>query len=420
MESEKSDNTREVPRLPAPRAWRLRFSFRDHARVRVLRLGESVTIGSGEAADVCLQDPTVSHCHCRVRATERGLEVLDLESKNGIYVGAAQVERALLSGPSASFSMGATSVDAEDRGRTSEVETGRRLLGDSEAMLRVRGAIGKFAMLRAPVLIVGESGTGKDVVAQALHEASGRSGRFMPLNVAALPDGLLDAELFGHVKGAFTGAVGSRAGLFEMASEGTLFLDEIADMSLSGQAKLLRVVEDGRVRCLGAEKHKIVDTRLISATCVPLGTRIEQGRFREDLYHRLSMLVLEIPPLRKRRSDIPQLANYFLRSIASELGEKHLLPASLDALQNAPWPGNVRQLFGTLYRAAALSPGDTLSPGHLALGPDVSKARPRLDAARAEELLGKYGNISAAARAAGVPRTTFRSVMERERLRAVR
>src|SRR5690606_3205906 len=175
--------------------------------------------------------------------------------------------------------LGCTSIEAEERGVSIATQQ-LGLIGESEVMMRVRERIRRFARLRAPVLIVGESGTGKDLVARALHVESGREGSYVPLNVAALPDSLIDAELFGHEKGAFTGAIGQRTGLFELAEGGTLFLDEIAEMSAAGQAKLLRVVEDGRVRALGAPKDRAVQVRIVSATCAPLEERIEQERFR--------------------------------------------------------------------------------------------------------------------------------------------
>jgi two-component system response regulator HydG len=255
------------------------------------------------------------------------------------------------------------------------------------------------------------------VVARALHLESQRQGRYFPLNVAALPDTLLDAELFGHEKGAFTGATVGRRGLFEAADAGTLFLDEIAEMSPGGQAKLLRVVEDGCVRAIGADVGRNVDTRLVSATCAPLAERIAAGAFREDLYHRLSPLVIELPPLRKRTEDIPLLAEHYLKGIAPEVGRKHLTPAALNALKGAAWPGNVRELFGALYRAAVLGDGDTVSPENLRLNDSHCGLRARIAADRARELLDIHGSMSAAARAAGVPRTTFRSVLERDRAR---
>lgn len=408
----KNHETCEVPSGQAPRIWRLRATYEGRERLRILPKGDSLVLGTGQEAGWCIEDPTVSKRHCRIEAGEEGLRLTDLESKNGTYVGAGRIQDAVLVGPCARFSIGRTTIEAEDRART-PIGADLGLVGESEAMQRVREKIRRFAPLRAPVLIIGESGTGKDLVARGLHSESKRDGAYVPLNVAALPDSLLDAELFGHEKGAFTGAVGQRAGLFEAAEGGTLFLDEIAEMSAPGQAKMLRVVEDGRIRALGGQKQKRVEVRLVSATCAPLPERIAQGQFRGDLYHRLSTLVIELPPLRQRRNDIPLLAERYLQKVATELGPKHLTPASTDVLKNAHWPGNVRELFGALYRAAALAPGEELAPGHLQIHAKSSSNKPRLVVQQALELLDVHGNVSAAARAAGVPRSTFRSVIER-------
>lgn len=416
MSENNEPNTAEVPFPLAPRTWRLRLVFAGKDRLRVIHKGERLTLGSSDEADLTLEDPTVSAKHCELEGMETGLRVADLGSKNGVYLGAGRVREALLSGSSASFSLGRTTIVVEAR-RADRASDGLGLVGKSDAIELVRERIVRFAPLKAPVLIVGESGTGKDVVARALHQRSQRQGRYFPLNVAALPDTLLDAELFGHEKGAFTGAVMGRRGLFEAADRGTLFLDEIAEMSPGGQAKLLRVVEDGCVRALGADTGRTVDTRLVSATCAPLPERIAQGAFREDLYHRLSPLVIELPPLRKRTEDIPLLAEHCLSAILGEVGRKHLTPAAVIALKVAAWPGNVRELFGTLYRAAVLADEDSISPAHLGLGENSCRFRPRLVADRARELLDIHGSMSAAARAAGVPRTTFRSVLERDQAR---
>lgn len=383
-------------------------------RVRILRLGESLILGSSDAVDVSLADPTVSARHCEIRATSEGLRVVDLGSKNGLYFGAGRSTAALLTGPRCSFHLGRTTVEAVDRNESApDLDLG--LIGSSGAIQRVREKIIRFAPLKAPVLITGESGTGKDLVARALHERSARQGNYVPLNVAALSDGLVDAELFGHERGAFTGAVQQRAGLFEVAENGTLFLDEVAEMSVGGQAKLLRVVEDGQVRALGAERSKQVSVRLVSATCASLTQQIAAGKFRQDLFHRLSPLTIELPPLRQRTEDIPLLVEHYLERIEPEVGKKRLPPGALDVLRRAPWPGNIRQLFGVLYRAAALATSETLPPGHLDVAATTSQKRPRLVADTAEELLLTHGTMTAAARAAGVPRTTFRSILERKK-----
>jgi DNA-binding NtrC family response regulator len=264
--------------------------------------------------------------------------------------------------------------------------------------------------------LLGESGTGKDVVARAMHELSRRSGPLVPLNVGAIPEALADAELFGHQRGAFTGAVAARAGAFEQAHRGTLFLDEIAELTPAMQVRLLRVVEDGSVRPVGGVQPVSVDVRVISATWAPLRQRVEDGRFRADLYHRLSYVVIELPPLRERKSDIPALARALLVRSCDELGEKRLSSAAVARLVAHDWPGNVRELKAVLYRASIAAEGEEIGPEHVELGlPSVAEARgPVLLPTRALELLHQFrGNVSAAARAARVPRSTFRAWLEK-------
>jgi two-component system response regulator PilR (NtrC family) len=351
--------------------------------------------------------------HCELTATDAGLSVRDSGSKNGLFLGEGRVDSAFLAGPRASFSIGHTTVVVEPRRRRDRVEDDLGLVGDSDPIRRLRQTIERFARLKGPVLITGESGTGKDLVAGLLHRLSGRRGAYVPLNVAALSDNLIDAELFGHVRGAFTGADTSRPGAFVQADGGSLFLDEIADLALPGQSKLLRVVEDRMVRPVGGTHARSVDVRLISATCAPLTERMEQERFRPDLYHRLSTLVLQVPPLRERRGDIPLLVDALLGKMATEVGPRRVHPAALDALCQYSWPGNVRQLFQVLYRAAASFPGTLIEPGHLEVERDRPRRKRSLDFDSAQELLARHPTVSAAARAAGVPRTTFRSVLER-------
>jgi DNA-binding NtrC family response regulator len=407
--------TAEIRLIPRRVPWRVEVGNAIGHRTLTLRDGQSVVLGSGAGASFVLDDPAVSGEHCELQLCGEGLHVVDLRSKNGVYVGAARVPRATLTGLGGSFVVGCTTVTArplvERDGSTCEVPG---LIGRSEPMQRVKRLIARYASLRAPVLIVGESGTGKDVVARALHRLGSRAGEYVPLNVAALPDSLLDGELFGHRRGAFTGAVAHRAGAFEQANRGTLFLDEIAEMSAAAQARLLRVVEDGQLRPVGSEQAMAVDVRVISATWADLPRRVEEGGFREDLYHRLSTLIIELPPLRQRRTDIPALASSLLSRIESDVGRKELSPATLARLVAHSWPGNVRQLFGTLYRSAAQCEGDTIEPCHLELPEQEPERRPsKLTLELAGELLAEHGSISAAARAAGVPRTTFRSLLER-------
>ncbi|NLE87367.1 MAG: sigma 54-interacting transcriptional regulator [Myxococcales bacterium] len=416
MDGKASEHTTvELDVTPRRGPWRVEVGNAVSHRVLTLRDGQAVVLGSGRGAAVLVDDRAVSARHCRLVATAQGLAVEDLKSRNGLYVGAARVGSAMVTGSAGSFVVGCTTVTVrrgeEERREAADVP---ELVGGSESLQEVKRLIHHYARLRAPVMILGESGTGKDVVARALHRLGGRAGAYVPLNVAALPDSLLDGELFGHRRGAFTGAVAHRAGAFEQAHQGTLFLDEVAEMSPIAQAKLLRVVEDGQLRPVGSERSVAVDVRILSATLEDLRSRVEEERFREDLYHRLTTLILRLPPLRQRRTDIPVLAQRLLERVEGDVGPKHLSPAALARLVAFSWPGNVRQLAGVLYRAAAVSVGEVIEPSHLELPPEIQRRRShRPDAERARELLREHGTISAAARAARIPRTTFRALLGR-------
>ena len=238
------------------------------------------------------------------------------------------------------------------------------LKGESPAMQELAHIIARVAPAPSPVLILGESGTGKELAARDLHRLSGRRGAFVPVNCGAISPELLESELFGHLKGAFTGAHRGRDGLFSFADGGTLFLDEIGEMPLAMQAKLLRVLETRRVRPVGGEQEQAVDVRIVAATHRTLETEVAAGRFREDLYYRLNVLSLTLPALRERPEDIPALAQHFSRQLSRELN----LPAvpwqhsDLTRLCHYSWPGNVRELKNVIERALLLGrlPGDTL------------------------------------------------------------
>jgi two-component system response regulator HydG len=232
------------------------------------------------------------------------------------------------------------------------------LLGRSPAMQTVFALIRQAAPGDVNVLITGESGTGKELVAKALHFNSGRADRpFVPINCAAVPAGLLESELFGHVKGAFTGAIGSRRGLFREAEGGTLFLDEIGDMAPELQAKLLRVIEDRTVRPLGSDEAISLNVRLVAATNRDVFARIRERVFREDLYYRLAVIPLHLPPLRERTEDIPLLAEHFLHRAATAAGKEigGFTPEAMAALLRHPWPGNARELENVVERAVTLT-----------------------------------------------------------------
>jgi len=419
-DDEPTSDTLVLPPSPGEGAWLVELAAADAAETFELPDGRSLVLGSGRLADVRVRDRSVSSRHCALSAVEGGVRVEDLGSTNGLYVGAARLGSALLADDGATFVIGRTSVTLRRRGDEREGAPPRipGLVGTSPAMRRVAEEIVRHARSRQSVLLQGESGTGKDVVARALHTLSGRTGELVPLNVGAFPDTLADAELFGHRRGAYTGAVTSRAGAFEVAHRGTLFLDEVAELSPAAQVKLLRVVEDGAVRPIGGTQPLQVDVRIVSASWAPLETRVREGRFRVDLYHRLSTVTITLPPLRRRKSDLPALCRVLLERLAADVGEKHLSGPALARLLGHAWPGNVRELSAVLYRAAMTAPGVEIMACHVALPePAAERSGPeRSSPSRAEALLGEHGgNVSAAAKAAGVPRSTFRSWLARTR-----
>jgi len=246
---------------------------------------------------------------------------------------------------------------------------GERLVGKSPVLLEIFKTIGKVASSDVPVLITGESGTGKELVARALHAASARTeAPFVALNAAAIPRELLESELFGHERGAFTGAVEARAGRFREADRGTLFLDEIGDMPLELQAKLLRVLQSGELTPVGGRRTEHVDVRILAATHRDLDAEVREGRFREDLLYRLRVVPIELPPLRERPEDIPILAEHFVARYADELGTgpRWLADETNRHLSAYTWPGNVRELENAVKRALVLSSGEVLAPDDFA------------------------------------------------------
>jgi two-component system response regulator HydG len=242
------------------------------------------------------------------------------------------------------------------------------LIGESEAMPKVFDAIAKTASTSVTVLITGESGTGKELVARAIHYSSSRaSAPFVPVNCGGIPEGLLESELFGHVKGAFTGATESRAGFFQTADGGTIFLDEISDTSLSMQAKLLRVLEDKEVYMVGATRSRKVDVRIIAATNKDLVNLARKGVFREDLFFRLNVLTITMPPLRERGDDILLLAHHFVAKFAEEFSKStpQFSDNALQVLKNYHWPGNVRELENVVQRLVVMTDGDLIEVSDL-------------------------------------------------------
>jgi DNA-binding NtrC family response regulator len=246
------------------------------------------------------------------------------------------------------------------------------IVGKSEAMLKIFDLVGQVAPSRSTVLLQGESGTGKELIAKALHLNSPRRDRpFVPVNTGSMPADLLESTLFGHVKGAFTSAVASKKGLFEVADRGTLFLDEIGTMGLETQAKILRVLQDRKFMHLGGIHEIQVDVRIVAATNVDLRQLVREGKFREDLFYRLNVITIDLPPLRQRQEDIPLLVNFFLRKYSEENQRplRFMVPEGLRPLMNYSWPGNVRELENVIERAVVLSSttdiGSELLPDHI-------------------------------------------------------
>jgi PAS domain S-box-containing protein len=312
--------------------------------------------------------------------------------------------------------------------RLGEIEQFAGIIGRDPKMLALYDLIPELAESTAPVLIQGESGTGKELIAAALHNEGPRgTGLFVPVNCGALPEGLLESELFGHVRGAFTGAIRDKKGRFELADGGTIFLDEIGDISATMQVKLLRVLQEGSFERVGSEKTLKVNVRVISATNKVLAKEMAEGRFREDLYYRLSVVPLTVPPLRERRNDIPLLANHFLVRLSASAGRKAVKfsAAAIDLMMEYAWPGNVRELQNWIQFALIKCKDDIITPAHLppvALAPmkgipvgregsstrENQGGRFKLDEAMVREALEKTkGNKVEAARRLGISRATL-------------
>ncbi len=396
----------------------LAVSFDDQ---RVVVGTDPVTLGSSTRAACVLADPAVSAVHCELLVAKGRLAVRDLGSRNGVYANGVRVKEGLLE-IGGRLTIGTTSGTVVPMRRDDEEGTGSEPLpevaGRSEAMRTLASRVRRFAAYRAPVLISGETGVGKEKIARALHDEGPRQKRpFVVINVAALPRELIESELFGHERGAFTGAVSRKRGAFEEADGGTLFLDEIGELPLDAQPKLLRALDGYEVRTVGAEgSGRKRDVRIVAATHVDLADRVREGRFRRDLYHRLEVFTLAIPPLRDRREDIPAIAKLLLRELAREVGPRMLSPQALEALSQMDWHGNVRELRNIVFRAADLATGSIIEPVHLIRASGAhTNGEVKLSRKAAEQALAECrGNVSEAARLVGLPRTSYRRVLVAE------
>ena len=293
---------------------------------------------------------------------------------------------------------------------------GGQLIGDSDDMQQVRRLVEQVAPSMATVLIHGESGTGKEVVAHQIHELSARKGPFVAVNCGAIPEHLLESELFGHERGAFTGAVAARRGRFELANGGTFFLDEIGDMPAVMQVKLLRVLEERCIERVGGTKTIPVDVRVVAATHRDLGERIEQGKFREDLYYRLSVFPIEISPLRSRPDDVEPLANEFIRRLQSDatIGLE-LTPEAMQVLEEYSWPGNVRELANLIERLVVIRPNGVVAakdlPWPLVERADAGSGLPEVLAA---SIAATGGDSGVTLPAEGIDLKAYLSKIERQ------
>ena len=414
-------------------AVRLRF---DRILVRVVRgpdLGREVELGADEVRvgthpsnQLVLTDPTVSRFHLRLRGDEKGVRAIDLDSANGTRVAGLRV-RDVYVGDGTVIELGDAAIELRALGEGGEVELPAdevfgELVGRSLAMRRVFGAGRRAAASSSTVLLLGETGTGKDLLARAIHDYGPRArAPFVVFDCGAAAPTLVESALFGQMRGAFTGADADRPGVFEQAHGGTLFLDEIGELPLALQPKLLRALEAGQVLRLGATQPITVDVRVIAATHRDLRAEVDAERFRADLYYRLAVLAIELPPLRDRDGDIPILAAHFARAVLGRSGgDLAWLRPHLDdvfgQLRTQPWPGNVRELRNAVERAIALADPDALSADPLArlveLRGSLRRTRGRLplETARAEfdreylrDLLAETGNdVKAAAELAGV------------------
>lgn len=346
-------------------------------RQRELSFDQTViTIGSLDDNDIVLDDDTVSRHHCKIVQEDSDYVAVDLGSTNGTFINGVRIREAFLA-PGQIVGVGNAQirfqpVDEQIPVRPSASETFGRIVGRSVEMREIFGILEKIAPTSATVVVEGETGTGKEVVARTIHEMSKRADEsFIVFDCGAVPESLIESELFGHEKGSFTGAIMTRKGLFEMAQGGTIFLDELGELSLELQPKLLRVLEQREVRRVGSNKAIPVNVRVIAATNRKLEDEVSEGRFREDLFYRLSVVRLQLPALRERSEDIPLLVRHFLhtqdfnRDDEDELRVTSIEATALDAMSDYPWPGNVRELLNVVERACSFTDESTITPDDL-------------------------------------------------------
>ncbi|ACY16170.1 sigma 54-interacting transcriptional regulator [Haliangium ochraceum] len=405
---------------------------------------DRVVLGSHESCDLALSDRTISRQHCEIALSREGYIIRDLDSTNGTFLDRGNVRiREIVVDGETRIRLGDTSVRIQPLDETVDIPLGHDircgpLLGRSPAMRRVFDIVRRVAPSDATVLITGESGTGKEIAARALHEHSGRAdGPFVVVDCGALPGNLIESELYGHERGAFTGAISARAGAFEAANGGTLFLDELGEMPLDLQTRLLGVLERRVVQRLGSTSSRAIDVRVLAATNRDLRREVNRKNFREDLYFRLAVVTIEMPPLRDRPEDIALYVEDFLRDSA---GGVRIDAPTMERLAQQPWPGNVRELRNVIERAMALGEVDVPGGGTRAserehslpqVGGEIDVEVPfkvgkaalieEFERNYVERLMAKHeGNITQAARAAEIDRVYLLRVLDKYGMRPSR
>jgi DNA-binding NtrC family response regulator len=404
-------------------------------------VGPKVTLGRSRVADVPIADPTVSEFHLEISPHEQGVEVRDLDSWNGTYCEGSRILHGVVSS-GATILVGESAlrvdVDLEAEPARPVSDSFSGLIGKSRAMRELFALLERLAPTELAVFVEGPTGSGKELVARALHESSGRAGGpFVVLDCAALPPALAESVLFGHAKGAFTGAIEARSGVFEAAHGGTVFVDEVGDLPLELQPKLLRVLEQRQVTRVGELKARPISVRVISATWRDLRRMVNQGQFRDDVYFRLAQTRVVLPALSERREDIELLAAQFLRNLPAEAScARALSRDALAELRTRDFPGNVRELRNVVERAAYMCDGPVIRSQDLAFERLLERGRespqeeflPEFKGAKRtavddferdylERLMTKSsGNITMAARLAGIERHHLRSLLKKHGL----
>ena len=413
----------------------------------------TIGIGAMEDNDLVVSDDTVSRYHCKIVQEDTGYVLVDLGSTNGTFINRVRIREGYLK-PGCTIGLGTTEVKFHSADEKIEIVPSRkeklgRMVGRHVKMRELYAVLEKIAPTATTVVIEGETGTGKEVVAQTIHELSPRAnGPIMVFDCGAVPDNLIESELFGHEKGSFTGAIMTRQGLFEMAHGGTLFLDELGELPLDLQPKLLRALEQREIRRVGSNKAIKVDVRIIAATNRNLEDEVRAGRFRQDLFYRLSVVRVFLPPLRERIEDLPLLIKHFLDAAYNKRPDgaskvNGMSRAAMDLLNAYKWPGNVRELVNTIERAVSFAEGELIEPRDLPETVRGEEQAPRRPGATSQpmqvitdsdstfkdakerwvssferdyilQLLKKNkGNISHAAREADIDRKYFRKLMRK-------